>query len=165
MQSSSIDNMELLNLDVGGDSFAINIIDVQEIRVLEGLRKMPDAPEGWLGVIDFRDIIVPIVDLRLVFRAPDALIKEKTVVVVVQSANETGAKIIGIVVDAVSDVISVRPDEIRKPPDVHDTSGSIVTGVFKHEDHIVLLLNVQRLLSVKDFEQVQTQMLGMSDAL
>lgn len=157
------EHLELLSLEVGGDSFAVNITDVQEIRVLEGLRKMPDAPPGWLGVIDFRDAMVPIADLRLVFKAAQARLTDKTVVVVMQSQINQRLQLVGLVVDAVSDVMQVVTSAIRQPPDVHNQKHSVITGLFKHSGHIVLMLDIERLLAARNFEDMHAQIRHLSD--
>lgn len=163
MQVSSAESVELLNLQVGGDSFAINIIDVQEIRVLEGLRKMPDTPEEWLGVIDFRNIIVPIVDLRMVFGTEQKTFHGKTVVVIVQFIVDGAPRLIGVVVDAVSEVMTIPLEDIRKPPDLNESKNNLVSGIFKHEGRIIIKLDVEELVLTKNFEQLQSQVLDVGN--
>ncbi|WP_100658409.1 chemotaxis protein CheW [Alteromonas flava] len=156
-------NFELLSLDVGGDLFAINITDVQEVRVLEGVRKLPDLPAGWLGVIDFRDSIVPIVDLRVVLDSDDTTIGDKTVVVIVQAKNDAQSRLLGIVVDAVSDVMTVKQADIRQPPNVKNIRNRVILGVFKRAKDIILLLDIEQLLESTDFAEVRSQISDVSN--
>ncbi|WP_051275358.1 chemotaxis protein CheW [Aestuariibacter salexigens] len=165
MMHQSADSLELLNLNVSNESFAMHITDVQEIRVLEGLRRMPNAPDCWLGVIDFRDHMIPLIDLRLVFGARENPITDKTVVVVVQITLGNTPRLVGLVVDAVSDVMSIAVQKIKTPPDMNDSSKSVVAGVFKHNDHIVLLLDLINLVSAKDFDKIQSQLSVVSDGV
>lgn len=154
-----ITNQELLLLDVKGESFAITITDVQEIRVLSGLRKLPDTPAHWLGVIEFREQIVPVLDLRAMMRAENIYMGDKTVVVIVQvSAADEPSRLVGLVVDAVSNVISVDPAQIKPPPLLSALQQSILTGMFKHEGKIILMLSLSDLVSAQDIAQVQSQL-------
>ena len=156
-------SLELLNLDVGGEFFAINITLVQEVRVLEPVRKMPDLPNGWLGVIDFRKAIVPIIDLQSVLSGTETTLHDKTIVVIVQTLINEEYKTIGIVVDAVSEVISISSNAIRQPPKVKDEQQNAVQGLFKHEGHIVVLLELGALIEMKDYEGLRSQLLDTSN--
>ena len=150
---------ELLLLDVKAELFAINITDVQEIRVLSGLRKLPDTPAHWLGVIEFREQIVPVLDLRAMMRAENIYIGDKTVVVVVQVNDDNGlSRLVGLVVDAVSNVISIDPSHIKPPPSLSAVKASILTGMFKHEGRIILMLSLSELVAAQDMEAVQSQL-------
>ena len=150
--------LELLNLNVGGEHYSLNIQSVREIRVLSGLRSLPDAPDGWLGVIDFRDTMVPIIDLRKVFAASDSSINEKTVVVVVQVDVAEGKSVVGLVADEVSDVIQVESDELNPPPSGFSKSNAVITGLFKHEGKIMVLLDSNKLVSTIDFSSIRNQL-------
>ncbi|WP_100641844.1 chemotaxis protein CheW [Alteromonas facilis] len=164
MNTAMESNLELLSLDVGGDLFAINITDVQEVRVLESVRRLPDLPFGWLGVIDFREAIVPIVDLRIVLGSDNTSIGDKTVVVIVQAESDSQSRLLGIVVDAVSDVMSVKPNDIRQPPNVKNAKNKVIFGLFKRDANIILLLDIEQLLESSDFEEVRSQISDVSSA-
>ncbi|MFC3093114.1 chemotaxis protein CheW [Alteromonas sediminis] len=162
--TATIDQMlELLNLDVGGDFFAINITQVQEVRVLDAIRKMPDLPDGWLGVIDFRQSIVPIIDLRDVLSGTATELKPKTIIVVVQVCTADDAKTIGLVVDAVSEVISVDPESVRPPPKIQQSAKKAVQGLFKHDEHIVVILDLAVLIELNDFDGLRAQLADADD--
>jgi len=150
--------MELLNLDVGGDFFAINITQVQEVRVLGSVRKMPDLPNCWLGVIDFRQTIVPVIDLCEVLTGAKTELKAKTIVVVVQVQTEEEAKTVGLLVDAVSEVIRVETASVRPAPKVQKNSRQAVQGLFKHEAHLVVILDLGVLIDLNDFDGLRAQL-------
>src|SRR6188474_254765 len=104
---------EFLTFRLGGEEYAIDILQVQEIRAHETATRIATAPAFVRGVINLRGIIVPIVDLRVKFgftHAADAA----SVVVILSIAG----RVIGVVVDAVTDVVALGPDEIRETPEV-----------------------------------------------
>ena len=163
MNDAANDTLELLNLDVAGEFFAIDITQVQEVRVLEAVRKMPDLPNGWLGVIDFRQIMAPVLDLRAVLVGENIHITPKTIVVIIQIQVKGDMRVVGLVVDAVSEVISVPKSALRPSPRLSESDFNAVQGLFKHESHIVVILDTVALIESGDFEGLRAQLLDTSN--
>lgn len=101
-----------LSFRLGAEAYAIDILKVQEIRSYAEPTRMAGAPPFVRGVIDLRGVIVPVIDLRLRFGLPDARTDGSTVVIVLNLAQ----RVVGIVVDAVNEVIDLRPEQLRAAP-------------------------------------------------
>lgn len=138
---------QYLSFFLGGEEYATDILRVQEIKGWDTVTRVPYSPDYVLGVINLRGSIVPVIDLRVRFSLPSAAFDAATVIIVVHVAGTRGERIVGIVVDAVSDVYSVPTANIQPPPDV---MGSIdhmfVTGLAQLDDKLVIILDIERLV-------------------
>jgi purine-binding chemotaxis protein CheW len=103
---------EFLTFTLGAEEYAIDILKVQEIRGYAAVTKIANTPAFIKGVINLRGIIVPIVDMRIKFNLGEAIYNEFTVVIVLN----IGSRVVGIVVDSVSDVMSLANDAISAAP-------------------------------------------------
>lgn len=150
---ASAGKRELLTFRLGEEEYGIDILKVQEIRRYESVTRIANAPDFVKGVINMRGTIVPILDLRIKFRFPEVVYDDFTVVVIL---NVEG-RVIGIVVDAVSDVIALELDEIRDAPEF---------GAQLDTDYLEGLASVgERMLIIVDIEAlVRAPELGLVDA-
>lgn len=139
---------QYLSFFLGGEEYATDILRVQEIKGWDTVTRVPYSPNYILGVINLRGAIVPVIDLRVRFSLEDAAFDSATVVIVVHVAGARGERVVGIVVDAVSDVYAVAAESITPPPDV---MGSIdhmfVTGLARIDDKLVIILDIERLVT------------------
>ena len=143
------DGSQFLTFTLQDEEFGIEILRVQEIKGLSRITPIPNMPEYIRGVMNLRGTVVPIVDLRAKFAMPEAEYNQFTVIIVVT----IGEKVIGLVVDAVSDVMNVSDDNIEATPDVGgDANIEFVTGIAKNGDRLITLLNMDQLLNVKPEE-------------
>src|SRR5450759_3429608 len=106
-------NRELLTFTLGHEEYGIDILRVQEIRGYDAVTAIANAPEFIKGVINLRGIIVPIVDMRIKFKLGNVSYNELTVVIILNVAN----RVMGIVVDGVSDVITLKAEQIKPAPE------------------------------------------------
>ena len=128
--------------------YAIPILQVQEIREWSRATALPNSPDYILGVLNLRGTIVPVVDLRQRFRLSPAKPDTFTAIVVV---NVNG-RLAGVVVDSVSDVTWFEPDQRRPLPDFEGHAHrQFIDGLIQGEGRMVILLNMERLLSADDF--------------
>ena len=138
---------QYLSFFLGGEEYATDILTVQEIKGWDTVTRVPYSPDYILGVINLRGSIVPVVDLRVRFSLEKALFDAATVVIVVHVAGTRGERIVGIVVDAVSDVYTVPSESIQPPPDV---MGSVehmfVVGLANLENKLLIILDIERLV-------------------
>ena len=111
---------EYLVFSLGDEEYAVDILKVQEIRGYENVTRIANVPEFIKGVTNLRGVIVPIIDLRLKFHLENVEYGGQTVVIVVNVAD----RIVGIVVDGVSDVMSLTPDQIKPAPEFGVTLSS-----------------------------------------
>jgi purine-binding chemotaxis protein CheW len=133
---------QFLTFALNDQEFGIEILRVQEIKNFSRVTPIPNMPECIKGVINLRGTVVPIVDLRKKFNMPTAEYNQFTVIIVVN----VGTKIMGLVVDAVSDVLNVGEESIEKTPDLGAIDTSFITGLAKSGDRLVALLNIEYLL-------------------
>ena len=140
--------LQYLTFELGSEHYGVDILRVQEIRGWEPTTEIPKSPRHVCGVLNLRGIIVPIVDLRLYFDMPFLEYSNTTVVVVLKVRHEGGERVVGIIVDAVSDVHNVEPDRIQPSPDFGSVvSTECIHGIVDSGETLLLLLDVDRLLS------------------
>ena len=157
---SDTDAQEFLSFVLGKEHYALDIMSVKEIRGYENITKIANAPAFIKGVINLRGDIVPIVDLRLKFNVGEATYNEFTIVIMLNVAD----RIVGIVVDAVSDVIRLVEGDIRPPPEFGVAFDSrFLLGLVAIEDHMVILVNIESLISSDEFGLVDTQIATSED--
>jgi purine-binding chemotaxis protein CheW len=137
---------QYLSFFLGGQEYATDILRVQEIKGWDTVTRVPYSPDYILGVINLRGAIVPVVDLRVRF-ALEAPFDSATVVIVVRVAGARGERIVGLVVDAVSDVYSFSAENIQPAPEaVGSLDQMFVLGLAKHEEKLVIILDIERLV-------------------
>jgi purine-binding chemotaxis protein CheW len=139
---------QYLSFFLGGGEYATNILSVQEIKGWDTVTRVPYSPDYILGVINLRGSIVPVVDLRVRFSLPNAVFDAATVIIVVHVAGTRGDRIVGIVVDAVSDVYTLARENIKPPPDVMGSVDHLfVVGLASLDDKLVIILDIERLVN------------------
>lgn len=135
---------QLLAFRLGDEYFAVEILRVLEIRELTPITPIPNAPAYVKGVMNLRGTIVPVVDLRMRFGVGEPTYHDFTVIIVVSY----GTRYIGLVVDAMSNVLEVAADQITSPSELSlPVDAANIAGIIRHGDDIVLLLNLDRLLA------------------
>ena len=140
-----------LTFVLGGEEYAVDILRVREIRGYEPVSRIPNVPSYEKGVINLRGAIVPILDLREKFEVGQIAYTPTTVVMVLQTRQERGDKIMGVVVDAVADVVELPTGSIQPAPDFGGKiSAELVRGVASLEGRMVVLLDVDRLLRLEE---------------
>lgn len=141
---SDVEHLEFLTFTLGDEHYGLDIMKVKEIRGYEPVTKIANAPSFIKGVLNLRGDIVPIVDLRLKFAVGDATYNEFTIVIMLH----IGERIVGIVVDAVSDVINISPDQVKPPPQFGVAFDSqYLHGLAPVNDNMIILLNIEKLIS------------------
>ncbi|WP_342324866.1 chemotaxis protein CheW [Kosakonia sp. BYX6] len=135
---------EFLVFTLGDEEYGIDILKVQEIRGYDQVTRIANTPDFIKGVTNLRGVIVPIVDLRVKFSQGDVEYNENTVVIVLN----LGQRVVGIVVDGVSDVLSLAADQIRPAPEFAVTlSTEYLTGLGALGDRMLILVNIEKLLN------------------
>jgi purine-binding chemotaxis protein CheW len=143
---------EFLTFRLGAEEYAIEILKVQEIRGWETPTAIANTPAFIKGVINLRGTIVPIVDLRLKFKG-EAKYDEFTVVIILSVAR----RVLGIVVDAVSDVVTLLPAQIRPAPEFGGSLDTrFITGLGTVADRMLILTDIERLMTSRDMQLVDT---------
>ena len=140
---------EYLTFRLDQEEYGIDILKVQEIRGYEPPTRIANAPNFIKGVVNLRGTIVPIVDMRLKFTCSKAEYNSFTVVIILNLHN----RIVGIVVDSVSDVMELPAESLKAAPDVESVIGSdSVLGLGSLGDRMLILLDIEKLMSGVDME-------------
>lgn len=146
------DSQQFLVFSLGDEEYAIDILKVQEILGYENVTRIANAPDFIKGVTNLRGIIVPIVDLRIKFNLDKVEYDGQTVVIVVNVSD----RIVGIVVDSVSDVMTLTPDQIKPAPELGVAmSSDFLKGLGSLENRMLVLVDIDKLLTSKEMALVE----------
>ena len=142
----------MLTFTLGNEEYGIDILKVQEIRGYDAVTTIANTPDFIKGVINLRGIIVPIVDMRIKFRLGKVEYDQFTVVIILNVAK----RVVGIVVDGVSDVITLTADQLKTAPEF--SSGldtQYITGLGTVDDRMIIVMDIERLMTSGDMELVE----------
>jgi purine-binding chemotaxis protein CheW len=144
MTSSTPKALEFLSFTLGQEEYGIDIQKVQELRGYDAVTRIANAPEHIKGVVNLRGIIVPIIDMRIKFNLGTPVYDQFTVVIILNIAH----RVMGMVVDSVSDVITLKAEQIKPAP----TMGSALDteylmGLGTIEERMLILIDLDRLMS------------------
>jgi purine-binding chemotaxis protein CheW len=142
--STAAKALEFLSFTLGQEEYGIDIQKVQELRGYDTVTRIANAPEHIKGVVNLRGIIVPIVDMRIKFNLGTPAYDQFTVVIILNIAS----RVMGMVVDGVSDVITLKPEQIKPAPamgSVLDTAYLIGLGTL--DDRMLILVDLEKLMS------------------
>lgn len=155
MNAATVDQTQFLSFELAGEEYAVEILRVREIIEYDNLTRVPAMPPEVRGVINLRGRVVPVVDLALRFGLPESVITPRSCIVMVEIGTAEGAVVMGIIADAVSEVLDLTTDRIQPAP----TFGTSVKAEFldgmaeSTGRKFVMLLNINRSLSaLQQFE-------------
>ncbi|HJV75146.1 MAG TPA: chemotaxis protein CheW [Noviherbaspirillum sp.] len=135
---------EFLAFTLGEEEYGVVILNVQEIRGYETVTRIANAPEFIKGVVNLRGIIVPVVDMRIKFNLGTPTYDQFTVVIILN----IGGRVVGMVVDSVSDVISLAPEQIKPAPEVGSALNTeYLIGLGTLDQRMLILVDIDKLMS------------------
>ena len=138
---------EFLTFRLGEEEYGIEILKVQEIRGYDAITQIANAPDFIKGVVNLRGIIVPILDMRIKFRLGNANYDQFTVVIILNVAG----RIMGIVVDGVSDVISLEAEQIYPTPEFGSViETKYIMGLGTMGERMLILIDIEKLMGSSD---------------
>jgi purine-binding chemotaxis protein CheW len=144
---SANETSQFLTFQLAGEEYGLDILTVQEIRGFVPATRIPNSPHHVTGVLNLRGTIVPLYDLRRMFSLPDGDYDQFAAIVVVNIGN----RVIGLVVDRVSEVIASNASDIQAAPDLGQSGcQAAIRGILRHEEHLVILLDAVSLLQDED---------------
>jgi purine-binding chemotaxis protein CheW len=150
--ASAAPKKEFLSFKLGQEEYCLDILSVQEIRGYDTVTAIANTPDFIKGVINLRGNIVPIVDLRIKFRLSDARYDATTIVIILN----LNRKMIGIVVDSVSDVIALPLDSIREAPRFGSAINTeFISGMATIDERMLIVVDIQRLMSSDDLQLIE----------
>ncbi len=150
-KENEITNVQkFLTFTLGEDLFAIDLLKIQEIKNMEmNITKILDAPSHVMGMINFHEVIIPIVDLRIFFHLKASGPRDLNAMIIT-SVND---KYLGIVVDSVSDIIELASDTIKPAPDFFSViNHHYVEGIGETNAQLITIINVNNLISSEDLQ-------------
>jgi len=140
-------SQQVLTFVLGSETYGVDILRVQEIRGWSSVTKIPHAPHCVLGVLNLRGSIVPIVDMRMQFNLERAEYTTVTVIIVLSVQSRAGRRDFGVVVDGVSDVVTVNEAQVKPAPDLGSRNATEhIRGLLPVADRMVVLLDIDRLI-------------------
>jgi purine-binding chemotaxis protein CheW len=149
---TSISANEFLTFTLGKEEYGMPILNVQEIRGYDAVTQLANTPDFIKGVVNLRGIIVPIIDMRIKFHLGQAEYNELTVVIILNVAQ----RVIGMVVDGVSDVITLNADQIKLAPEFGSAIDTkYVMGLGAIDERMLILVDIERLMTSQDMELVE----------
>ncbi len=135
---------EYLTFTLGREEYGIEILKVQEIRGYEAVTKIANAPEYIKGVVNLRGTIVPIVDMRIKFNLGEVEYNQFTVVIILNVAD----RVVGMVVDGVSDVLTLTAEQMKPAPDFSATFDTeYITGLGAVDERMLILVDIEKLMT------------------
>ena len=151
--SANEDERQYLTFELGDEFYGVNILKVQEIKGYTDVTRIPNTPPYMKGVLNLRGTIVPIINLRMKFGMDQIDFTSFTVIVVVV-VNE---RVMGMIVDSVSDVLTLGADDMKPAPALGTSvDTSFIDGIATTADRLVTLLDIDRVLTEKELEQVES---------
>lgn len=142
---------EHLTFMLGRETYGIDILKVQEIRGYDTVTHIANAPDFMKGVINLRGVIVPIVDMRIKFKVGEPTYHEFTVVIIMNVLS----RVIGMVVDSVSDVVTLTPEQIRPAPELGAALDThYITGLGTQNDQMLILVDIEKLMSSEEMQLI-----------
>ena len=150
--AADVQRREYLVFSLGNEEYAIDILKAQEIRGYENVTRIASAPPFIKGVTNLRGVIVPIVDLRIKFNLDSVEYGPQTVVIVVN----VDSRIVGVVVDGVSDVVTLTADQIKPAPEFSlSLSSDYLSGLASIGERMVVLVDIDKLLTSEEMALVE----------
>lgn len=142
---------QFVTFSVGDEEYGVEILRVQEIIGYQGFTKIPNVPSFVKGVINLRGSVVPVIDLRLKFNMAEKDYDKFTVILILEVKD----RVIGIIVDAVSDVVSLLESEIQPTPDFSSgIRADFISAMGRKDDKLIIILDVDKVLSEGDLEML-----------
>ena len=133
------------------EKYGIKVMQVQEVLRMTEIAPVPGAPHYVLGIINLRGNVVTVVDTRRRFGLPDAEADDETRIVIIEADNN----VVGILVDSVAEVVDLKASEIETAPNVgNDESSKYIQGVSSRDDELLILVDVNKLLSDEEWQEV-----------
>ena len=144
-----------LTFELANEEYGIGILKVKEIIGMMPITSVPQTPGFIKGVINLRGKVIPVVDLRLKFGIEEMDYTERTCIIVVEMAVEAGHAVIGIVVDAVSEVLNIKGEDIEDTPSFGTSlTTDYILGMAKMEGGVKILLDINRVLTERESEMM-----------
>ena len=150
--ATGMSRLEVVTFKLGEEEYGIDIQKVQELRGYDAVTRIANAPEYIKGVVNLRGIIVPIIDMRIKFKLGEPTYDQFTVVIVLN----IGGRVVGMVVDSVSDVITLTGEQIKPAPEMGSVlDADYLIGLGTLDERMLILVDIDRLMSSEEMGLVE----------
>lgn len=147
-----VEKKEFLSFSLGREEYCIDILKVQEIRGYEMVTPIPNTPAYMKGVINMRGIVVPIIDLRIKLNLESVEYNQFTVIVILSIRG----RIVGVVVDSVSDVLGFQPEDIKEAPQLGAAiKTDYIEGLVTIDERMLIIVNIEKLAADEEIVQIE----------
>ncbi len=167
--AAGLDHQQYLTFMLGGEMFAIGILAIKEIIEYGNLTEVPMMPDYIRGVINLRGSVVPVVDLSARFGRKSTELTRRTCIVIIEVVSAEDKQVVGVVVDAVNEVLEIAQDQIEPPPAFGARIRTdFIRGMGKVDSKFVIILHVDNVLSLDDLallEQAHAQGTSASEGI
>ncbi len=158
------DQNQFLTFVLGRETFAIGILGIKEILQYEPPTDVPMMPPFIRGVVNLRGAVVPVVDLCARFGRPGAPVNKRTCIVILETGTNAERHVLGVVVDAVNEVLEIPHEHIEPPPSFGaSVRTDFIEGMGRVHDKFVIILNVAHVLSIDEMESLAATTIGGGD--
>ena len=149
-------NNQYLTFDLDGEVFAIEVSKVREILDFTEVTRIPQTPDFIRGVINLRDRVVPVINMRSKFGLPAVAETVNTCIIIVQVQIDNEVSILGMLVDSVQEVLNMETDQIEPPPRMGSHMNTdFLQGMGKHDERFIMILNIDKVFSNDELALVQ----------
>ncbi len=144
--------MQLVSFTLAKELYGIEITKVREIILITDITRIPETPDFLKGLINLRSTVIPVIDLRVRFGLPEGELTDESRIMVLQACGKT----IGIVVDAVSEVLRVKQDQISPPPPtVAGLGREYLSGLVKLDEKLLILLDIDKIFGEEELQAMK----------
>jgi len=151
--NDTVDHRQCVTFRLDYEIYGINVMSVQEVLRVTDIAPVPGAPSYVIGIINLRGNVVTVIDTRMRFGLQSKEMDDSTRIVIIEAENQT----VGIVVDNVSEVVDIYANEIETAPNVgNDDTAKYIEGVVSRNDELLILVDLNRLLSDEEWSEVSS---------
>ncbi|MDR1578528.1 MAG: chemotaxis protein CheW [Deltaproteobacteria bacterium] len=144
-------DMKVLRFELGGEYYGLDILKIREINGMMEITSVPQTPQFMRGLINLRGKVIPVIDLRLKFGLPEEAYTERTSIIVIEIKTANGSTQMGIVVDRVSEVITINKADIDPAPDFGTRlKNEYIWGMAKTKGQVLIILDIDLILTDED---------------
>lgn len=147
----AITDEKLLTFSLGGEGYGVSILKVKEIIGMLDITPVPRTPDYIKGVINLRGKIIPVMDLRIKFGMEEKEYNERTCIIVVEVNLKGTERLLGVVVDMVSEVVTMSAEQVEPPPEYGmKLEHNFILGIGKIKDRVVIILDIDEVFLTED---------------